>query len=275
MKYNLIIIVLCGFFILSFEKAESQPGIDQQKITKAKETINNQIKELRKQKISQPDTIFRIDSLLSQATAILSSDTFRIKRPEIDNNEIRKLLRKKGIYDYQVNYIKIPLNDLDAKTIKKQLNNHSELLNQLDKLSVNRLGIALEKANEKYTAHILLIEHYVELGSWDPKTLDLINYYFDYDVGSSKPIKNETFEGYIILKKANYYVIKSENYTNIQQQVKSLEPKAVLMDNSNHFQLTIKDIQDYISKIAILFFNNFIIVIVFIYPYLNYVQPCF
>jgi hypothetical protein len=72
------------------ERAEAQK-VSPQKIKEAKKTINNNLRQMYVRQTNQPDTLYKVDPKVTAVAEIISSDTFRTPKPEVDKNKIRKL----------------------------------------------------------------------------------------------------------------------------------------------------------------------------------------
>jgi hypothetical protein len=155
--------ILC-FLFQSCEKVEAQK-ISQQEIQEAKILINNKLQEIYAQQTNSSDTLFKVDPRLTTAVEILSSDTFKIQIPVITDEEIRKLLRKYGIIDYQVHYLRLPpQRNLKTTTINNLVREHSSLNKILRNPFSNRYGIDIKSKNDNYLVHLLIVEHYIDFG---------------------------------------------------------------------------------------------------------------
>ena len=145
----IFIISMIGLFTLSCEKGTSQPLSDEE-IQQKRQFIADNIKKLYKETTKQPDTLLRLDSKINEVTEILSSKKFQLNHTIENKDVIRELLHKKFIYDYQVHYIVVPLENLESGTIERHLKTHELLLNTIDKPKAFRMGIAIETINNEY-----------------------------------------------------------------------------------------------------------------------------
>jgi hypothetical protein len=227
MKTLTILLILC-IFLPGCEKAEAQQG-SQQKIQEAKQTINNKLREMYVRQTNQPDTLYKVDPNVTAVAEILSSDTFRTQKPEVDKNEIRKLLQKQGNFDYQVHYVKMPLNNLQTASIVDQLNMRSNLSRILNNPYANRQGIARESENGQYIVHLLFTEHYIEFKQDEFKFSLMV----DNQTSYKRIMSGKTFKDSI------YY--NTINQKSVQDTIHLRDAKKKLqLDANNHFSLEFK-----------------------------------
>jgi len=141
-------------------KAISQQVITDQQIN---QLIRDNIKALHKDKTNLPDTSYKIDTKLSKVTEIICSDTFRTQHATIAYEDIRTLLRKEQIYDYNVHYMSIPVESLKNKVIRRSFKDHAMLQTVLDNPFINKQGIVIEQINGQHIIHLLFTEHYIDI----------------------------------------------------------------------------------------------------------------
>ncbi len=154
-------ICLVSFFTFSCEKTTSQP-LTREEIQLKRNFIAEKIKELYSQRTNQPDTLFRLNPEINEVTEILSSKKV-LNHTREHKDVIRELLNMKFIYDYQVHYFAVHLENLDSRTIERHLKKHESLLNAIDQPNAFRMGIAIEAINNEYSLHLLITEYYLDI----------------------------------------------------------------------------------------------------------------
>jgi hypothetical protein len=178
---------------------------------------------------NQPDTLYKVDPKATAVAEIISSDTFRTQKPEVDKNEIRKLLQIQGNFDYQVHYVKMPLNNLQTATVVNQLNMLPNLSRILNNPYANRQGIAIESENGQYIVHLLFTEHYIEFKQ-DKIEIALMA---GNESSQKRIMSGKAFKDSI------YY--STMNQKSVQDTIHLRDTKKKLqLDANNHFSLEFK-----------------------------------
>ena len=222
-----ILLILC-IFLPGCEKTEAQQ-VSKQKKQEAKKTINNKLQQMYVQQTNQPDTLYKVDPKLTAVAEIISSDTFRTQKPDVNQNEIRKLLQKQGNYDYQVHYVKMSLNNLQTANIANQLNMRPNLSKILNNPYANRQGIAIESENGQYIVHILFTEQYIEFKQDEIKVAFMLGNQTSY----KRIMNGKAFKDNI------YYNIT--NQKSVQDTIHLRDTKKKLqLDANNCFSLEFK-----------------------------------
>ena len=225
----ILIICMVGFFTLSCEKATSQRLSDEE-IQSKRHFIADKIKELYQEKTNQPDTLFRLDPNINEVTEILSSRKVQLNQTREHKDVIRKLLRKKFIYDYQVHYIVVPLENLEPGTIEWHLKTHELLLNTIDKPNAFRMGIAIESTNKEYSMHLLLTEYYLD---FDKGVSAIITYELGDVTTRIDLITGKSFVDNLYYNTTNQKAI--ENLESIRAEKKKIE-----LQQDNRFTVTVR-----------------------------------
>ncbi len=226
---NWLIILTISLFTLSCEKTTSQPLTDEE-IHQKRHFIADEIKRIYHEKTNQPDTLIKLDPKINNVIEILSSRKVQLNHPWEQKNVIRELLQKKFIYDYQVHYIIVPLENLEPETIERHLKTHELLLNTIDQPNAFRMGIAIESTNKEYSIHLLLTEYYLVIIPYVETTEDI------FSGGAS--YRTDIIRGKSFIDNLYYYTTNQKVIENVESLY--AEKRNIELHQDNRFTLMVR-----------------------------------
>lgn len=214
MKLIVYISLLC---LLGISSIDAQSEFD---------IVINQLNNLKKE---NSEKSFRLDSTLIKSTKIIGG--IDLKSKDVEKDTIRSILRSKGNFDYNIEYIEISLpktqkSDKILAELQNEKSQNEMLQNILNDTLYNNIGITQDKGIFKNKLRILATQNYIQFDDefkveFRESPMD----YKQYNIVSGKSnIKSLHF---------NTYKYDKNNKVLIMENV------AVELDSSNRFEIRV------------------------------------
>lgn len=166
------------------------------------------------------------DTLISK---VLSNKVLLIYlQNEFSKDSLRTILRKNGVYDYQIEFLKLEYDKDKVFDYEFILERQNELINILKDTAFNRVGICIEIENNILNTYLIITKRYIE---FDSEKLAIVSLGYD-DVN---------IEEFTIQISGKSYV-KNIQYSSVESVEKIIDEQnqyQVNLQKDDRFQITV------------------------------------